>query len=91
MVRGCQKKIIYLKSTGSEIFDEAYFVVRDKTPEEKQGECDMVQEANRILNECISVTENKSTFIKIKDYLKMKIIPFLIGVLIGVICIIILK
>jgi hypothetical protein len=29
MVRGCQKKIIYLKNTGSEVFEEAYFVVRE--------------------------------------------------------------
>ena len=30
VVRGCQKKIVYLKNTGSEVFDEAYFVVNDK-------------------------------------------------------------
>ena len=41
MVRGCQKKIIYLKSTGSEVFDEAYFVLSDKTPEEAKGDANI--------------------------------------------------
>ena len=91
MVRGCQKKIIYLKSTGSEVFDEAYFVVSDKAPDEKKGECDMVEEANRILNECISVTENTGFFVNIKEFLKEKILPFLIGLSIGMICILLIK
>ena len=91
MVRGCQKKIIYLKSTGSEVFDEAYFVVSDKTPEEKMGECDMVEEANRILNECISVTESKSLAVKIKEFIKEKVFLFLIGLLFGIICSFLIK
>ena len=28
MIKGCKKKIIYLKNTDSDIFDEAYFVLR---------------------------------------------------------------
>ena len=91
MVRGCQKKIIYLKSTGSEVFDEAYFVLSDKTPEEAKGECDMVEEANRILNECICVTENNSIFFKFKVFVKATVIPFFTGVFLGVICIMLIK
>lgn len=91
MVRGCQKKIIYLKSTGSEVFDEAYFVVSDKAPEEFKGECDMVEEANRILNECVSVDEHSSFFYRIKHFVKMTFIPFTIGILLGVICVLLIK
>ena len=91
MVRGCQKKIIYLKSTGSEVFDEAYFVLSDKTPEETKGECDMVEEANRILNECISISENKSFFLKLKDFVKTTVIPFVTGMFVGIICIMLIK
>ena len=91
MVRGCQKKIIYLKSTGSEVFDEAYFVVSDKAPDENKGECNMVEEANRILNECIYVSENENLFNKIKVFLKSKVISFLIGYLFGMICILLIK
>ena len=91
MVRGCQKKIIYLKNTGSEVFDEAYFVVSDKAPDEEMGECDMIEEANRILNECISVTENEGLISRIKAFVKTKIIPFLTGILFGMICILLIK
>ena len=67
MVRGCQKRIIYLKNTGSEVFDEAYFVVNDKALGYGIAECDMVKEANRILDECTFIEEEKSNlFFKIK-------------------------
>lgn len=52
MIRGCQKRIIKIKNTGSGIFDEAYFILRDK-PEKKgrPAETDMIKEANRIIRE----------------------------------------
>lgn len=52
-MRGYQKRVIFLKNTGSRIFDEAYFVVS------REGECarleqsDMVLEANRIIRESL--------------------------------------
>lgn len=86
MVRGCQKKIIYLKNTDSEVFDEAYFLLTEKALEENLSESDMLKEANRILDECISVDEKTSRFLKIKLFIKNKVLPFLIGIVIGVIC-----
>ena len=47
MVRGCQRKVIFLKNTESKIFSEAYFIVDDKTHD--VCEADMVREANRII------------------------------------------
>lgn len=50
-MRGYQKKVIYLKNTGSRDFEEAYFIIRP------DGECDekssarMIEEANRIVEE----------------------------------------
>ena len=49
MVRGCQRKVIFLKNTESKIFSEAYFIVGDKAPE--VCEADMIREANRIIEE----------------------------------------
>ena len=49
MVRGCQRKVIFLKNTESKIFSEAYFIVDEKAPD--VGEGDMVREANRIIEE----------------------------------------
>ena len=49
MVKGYQKRVVFMKNTGSEFFDEAYFVVCDSpnAPSEK----DMISEANRIIDE----------------------------------------
>ena len=91
MVRGCQKKIIYLKNTGSEVFDEAYFVVNDKTLGKDIAECDMVLEANRILDECVFIEDKTSVPSKILVFVKRKITPVLIGVVLGVITTLIIK
>ena len=85
MVRGCQKKIIYLKNTDSGVFDEAYFVVSDSALGKDMDERDMIAEANRILDECIFNEERKSTKIKIFDFVKRKIIPVVFGIVIGMI------
>ena len=90
MVRGCQKKIIYLKNTGSEVFEEAYFVVSEK-PSATMGECDMVEEANRILSECISISDPKGRAYKIKTFLKEKIPVFLTGITIGIVIVLLIK
>ncbi len=49
VVRGYQRKVIFLKNTDSEIFTEAYFIVDDRASEAKES--DMVREANRIIEE----------------------------------------
>ena len=54
MVRGCQRKVIFLKNTESKIFSEAYFIVDDKAPE--SCEADMIREANRIIEENLART-----------------------------------
>ncbi len=51
MLRGCQKKIVFLKNTGSKIFDEAYFVISGKDDAPHVSEEMMVDEAKRIINE----------------------------------------
>ena len=52
-VRGSEKKIIYVKDTGSKIFEEAYFVIRRGVDAEnpRPTENDMVEEATRILSQ----------------------------------------
>ena len=57
MIKGCSRRVIYMKNTDSEIFDEAYFVLRRREEREEGRECDMVREAERIIRE--SMTEKK--------------------------------
>ncbi|MBQ8174433.1 MAG: hypothetical protein IJ009_03425 [Clostridia bacterium] len=49
LVKGCQGKVIRVKSAGSRLFDEAFFVLRGDAAD--AGEGDMLAEANRILEE----------------------------------------
>lgn len=50
-MRGYQKRVIYVKNTGSSQFEEAYFVIRSDSQPEKSSTDKMVDEANRIINE----------------------------------------
>lgn len=47
-MRGCERKIIMLKGTDSEIFDEAYFLLRRDFKDNGDGE-EIVREAQRIV------------------------------------------
>ncbi len=54
MLKGCRKQMIVLRGTGSEIFDEAYFVLKKSGEREfshELGKKSMLLEANRILEE----------------------------------------
>ena len=59
MVRGCQRKVIFLKNTESEIFSEAYFIVDARSTEHK--EADMIREANRIVENSLSQRSDQQT------------------------------
>ncbi len=50
-MRGYQKRVIYLKNTGSRNFEEAYFIVRADISGENCSSDLMIEEANRIIDE----------------------------------------
>ena len=56
-MRGYQKKVIFLKDTGSHLFDEAYFVVSREGEAAHIEQSDMVFEANRIIKESLEGKE----------------------------------
>lgn len=49
MVKGAQKQMVVLKINDSEVFEEAYFLVRRGADAARM---DMLTEANRIVEEC---------------------------------------
>lgn len=49
-MRAYQRKIIHLKTTGSDLFDEAYFLLSTEGEALFASEEDMVREANRIID-----------------------------------------
>lgn len=76
-MRGSEKKIIYVKDTGSKIFEEAYFVIRRGVDGEdsRPSENDMVREATRI------VAQNGAEYpaARRRRRLREKILSFLAG------------
>jgi len=76
-VRGSEKKIIYVKDTGSQIFEEAYFVLRrgaEGSGPSHSGE-DMVQEAQRIVEEStLSYVRHKK-----RRQIRGRLVSFLAG------------
>ncbi len=50
MLKGCRKNVVYVKNTDSELFEEAYFIVSDKTAIKNKCENDMLKEASRIIS-----------------------------------------
>ena len=73
LFKGAQKKMIVIKTGDSELFEEAYFMMR---PDVSGAERDMIAEANRIIEN----SEGKKN--KEKDK-KMMIIPFSVGAALG--------
>lgn len=77
-MRGYQKKVIFLKDTGSHLFDEAYFVVSRKGEEANIDQSDMVFEANRIIKESLGDKESRIRGER-KRLKKSFLIPFFLG------------
>ena len=73
-MRGCERKIIMLKGTNSEIFDEAYFLIRRDFKEEKGAE--IVREAQRIVD--MNTTRRRA-----RSKRKSERIAFAVGVFVG--------
>ena len=76
-MRGCQKRVVFLKNTGSSIFESAYFVLKEDSVNKSDpfSYTDMVHEANRIIEENLAGKKrNKSIYI-------ILIAAFLLGAL----------
>lgn len=85
MIKGCQRKVIVVKGEEENMFEYAYFILKNNLKYDRLGEVDMVSEANRIIEESENMREAK---IKSKDKSKEKnskkiIIPFSVGAAVG--------
>lgn len=50
MIKGCQKRVIWLRNTDSELFDEAYFILSENACKSEKNDGDMVREAKKLIN-----------------------------------------
>ncbi|MBO5211957.1 MAG: hypothetical protein J6B60_00270 [Clostridia bacterium] len=76
MIKGCKKRMIFIKDTKSDYFDEAYFVLKGDTDYSHESENDMVKAAAMIIHEL----DNGKRFIRDK---KRKSLKFLAGFILG--------
>lgn len=81
-MKGCQKKVIFIKNTGSRMFDEAYFIISRKSEDSRIEQDDMVLEANRIIDDSLDGTEPGRARDRIRKILGY-LIPFSAGVVIS--------
>ena len=59
MIKGCQRRIIMVKDTGSPYFDSAYFVIKSDIPASCKNS-DMLTEAHKMID-AYSKNEQKRT------------------------------
>ena len=61
MIRGCQKRIYYVKDTRSALFAEAYFILKGEGSS-VPGEAEMASEALRIVENFTSPAQKRFSF-----------------------------
>lgn len=80
MIKGCSRRMVILKDTGSDFFEEAYFVLKTDSPFcSLRNERDFLNEANRI------VSENRSDSFAFPQahQPKFRLFSFFIGIAVG--------
>lgn len=80
-MRGYQKKVIFLKDTGSHLFDEAYFVVSRQGEEAMVNKSDMIFEANRIIKESLGDREARLRGKRVRFRISL-LVSFFLGAII---------
>jgi hypothetical protein len=80
-MRGYQKRVIHIKNTGSNLFEEAYFVVKEDSRCNEVG-LSIIDEANRIIEE--NVTGEKRKKKRTANY--VNILFFAIGLFVAALC-----
>lgn len=75
-MRGCERRVLYLKNCESKLFDEAYFVLRKNTDTPPCAN-DMLEEATRIIR---AETTSLRAPRKKKSALSRSFLPFLAGI-----------
>ena len=49
MIKGCEKRVVWLRNTESDIFEQAYFILSEASRGKSCTESDIVAEAKRII------------------------------------------
>lgn len=77
-MQGFEKRVFFLKSTDSKIFDEAFFLVKEEKEAVKIEQKDMITEANRIIEESLGGRQSRRKFLR-----GIRSVPFLFPFVLG--------
>ena len=77
MLKGYQRRLIMLQTHGSDLFETAYFVLKEDAERRRPSQGEMLSEAKRI------VEENSLARRQGRDELRSPLISFLLGALSG--------
>ena len=80
MIKGCQKRMIFIKDTGCDLFEEAYFILKSDIPLSDCIEDDIVRVATEIINQNKFAKKQKKNRKSFKG-----LFSFLGGAILGVI------
>ena len=58
LLRGCEKRIYYMKNTGSALFEEAYFILKNDLGNSTKSQS-LAEEAERIIGESCDIFSKK--------------------------------
>ena len=78
MIRGAQKRLVVVKTEGSRLFDEAYFILRREIPEKTFRKEDLLNEAEKVLLKVSPGVRPKRK--------RGRLLFFFLGLLFGVLC-----
>ena len=83
MIKGCERKILFVNGSESSLFESAYFVLRRSAEQEGGRHTDMLKEANRIIES--SLPSNAARIRKRERRLKKlkSLVIFLLGAICG--------
>ena len=84
MVKGCERRIVHLKNTGSTVFEEAFFLMEEEKNEKPPSYAAMVREATRIIEENITVGGAYPRSFAQSRQIRIVLISFLFGTLLGI-------
>ena len=51
MIKGCNKRVIWIRNTENELFEQAYFILSDSAQAAEKTEGDILREAKRLIDE----------------------------------------
>ena len=50
MIKGCNKRVIWIRNTENELFEQAYFILSDSACVSEKTDNDIIKEAKQLIN-----------------------------------------